>query len=224
MGNSSIREITQEVLFLRNLEEKLGLDPLNPVEPRYEPPVEYGIHELGSLDFRVPSLESLRVLPAGYNRKLFTLGPVYVLAGVEFDILHQIACEINMVFPVITFRTPAPLFKDIREWNDLVESIEDGGDPANPGEYWDILYKNVLSVSLINRKTKAYWEIVAQPVKYLPRHSSTPLDMLVFLPSGTDGHYRTAYDVQSGLIYFTKFPPLGTVVQRGKKILDADLV
>jgi len=206
-----VREVTQEE-FDRKLKE-----PLPPIEIRNEPPDEPGMHTLGRFTDCSPGdrdkIINADLLDYSRDFKLFYLGAVYVITGISFDIVQQIEDEINVPLNSRILRSEDFLFTGVPGWGNVVQAIA--------ATEYNILHKNILSITTINRGAGEYWEVLSTPVKLMIGNNvSEPVEITVFTPTGNKAHYTMAYDTTMGAVGFVRQPPMKDVVERGKVSLS----
>ena len=77
---------------------------------------------------RKPS--KLSLLEAAKNFHLFTLGPVYVGAKIDVDILGVFQEQEGLEFEVISMHLPFAAFKNLNEWDFIIQGIEKKRTPT----------------------------------------------------------------------------------------------
>lgn len=201
--------------LFKSLETKYELEHVEPIGGQFDRYADVGMHSLGEMQEHPIQLDSqycknLESLGADYH--LFTLAPVYVLVGVGFSIPHQIASEINRTFCCVTLNTGQDIFSGLHEWNNLLEGVTHSD--------WNILMKNVLSICLIDRANKAYWEIAHTPIRIKRPGVNTAVEVSVFVPLGVDELYKIGFSASEQVYHMLRCPPMESVSKRGRAVLD----
>jgi hypothetical protein len=185
------------------------------MDEKWEMPIETGIHIFGQAIGDKPAqdvdnVKDLKALSKDYV--LLTLGPVYVHARIPFSIPLQIATEINREFNWITTQVDLPVFDDMFDWNTYIEGVRK--------DDWKVFKKNVMSVTVTQRKRNVYWEIENYEIPYKITPDAEPILINAFAPSGNMVRYtvRKALNEKKMLDCLIQ-PPNLEVCERAKVIL-----
>ena len=196
--------------IFRQLEDAAGLDSLPGVGNVVEDIGKEGVHEVGKISVvstRKPTKEYNDLNAVSKDYKLFTLGPIYTKAWIDFSIPDRLATEIEYDFDIITFRTNSR-FKGLNEWDSILEGVAKS--------QWDVLYKNVMSLTLVDKVKKVYWETVSQYVSFSLKGEK--ITLVVFMPSGNLCSYGVRYE--NGLFFLRKHPPSEDIIARANAVFS----
>lgn len=132
-------------------------------------PGQVGVQKAMALNITVPS-----------GMILFSLGPVYVYAGVGRDLIAHFQSETEP-FECVNFMFDQPLFLGLNEWNYFLQAM--------PYEIFKVFREYMQGLTLIDSVRKRYFEIrmqycwinVCHMTEFDPSN-----EIAIFLPSGNN--------------------------------------
>jgi|BioPla2DNA2_1021312.scaffolds.fasta_scaffold15359_2 hypothetical protein len=151
----------------------------------------------------------------------YTLGPVYTVARVGFDIVGEYGNHVGFTGPRIVLRLRTPLFDGLGPWNTVIEGI--------PNEHMPSLKRFMATQTGFTVDTGVYWRFEEDTITCLDPLGVDRMDIrgpddtatiVVFVPSGN----RTRYVVDTRSappIRFTTAPPRAAVVVEGRAAAQA---
>lgn len=104
---------------------------------------------------------------------LFTLGPVYVGARLDTDLLRVFAEQENARFESVLSEQPFSMFRNLKEWDFMVQGIERSEDLGNRAA-------TVQQDRMTERFSQFLqgWEFVRQPSRFYARIYSRPVQII----------------------------------------------
>ena len=141
-----------------------------------------------------PQRHRLEVMIKGYH--LFTLGPVYVGAQLDSDLLDVFYQEEQEPFNAVTIEQPFPMFKNLNEWDFMVQGIERTKDL---GDIHAAIVKDrvterfsqfLMNYQFIRRDTGFYARIYSRPVIVNPPGTAYNVPVEVYMLMSNKGTHK----------------------------------
>lgn len=118
--------------------------------------------------------ETATLMELASDFHLFTLGPVYVGANIDTDLLQVFAEQEGLKFDVVLNEQSVPMFKNLNEWDYLIQGIERSPDELDLNKKIKMSTKPRVSElftqflqgwEFVNRETQFYARIYSRPVQ-----------------------------------------------------------
>ena len=151
---------------------------------------------------------------------LFTLGPVYIGAKLDVNLLDTFAKEEEFKFEAVTIEQPYQMFKNLNEWDYMIQGIERTEDEeGRENSAARNLQQWIQNQEFVRQETRFYAKVYSRPVIILPRGHARGVSVEVFLLASNKG----TQEVHGANPYEITVDPLriATHIERdAEKVLD----
>lgn len=119
---------------------------------------------------------------------LFTLGPVYTGAQLDVNLLEVFAEQEGFKFEAVTAVQPFQMFKNLNEWDFLVQGIERTKDEADQENSAARNFAQFMQGwDFVRRPTRFYAKVYSRPVQIVPPGVLRGTPVEVFLLASNKG-------------------------------------
>lgn len=137
---------------------------------------------------------SLRELAERFH--LFTLGPVYVGAGLDTDLMAVFAEQEDIKFDAVTIEQPFPMFKNLNEWDYMLQGIARTDDLGNvkvdaqKDRVTEKFSQFLQGYEFVRKETGFYARVYSRPIVVIPPGERRGVSVEVFMLMSNKGTHR----------------------------------
>lgn len=132
--------------------------------------------------------ESTSIVEIHRHFHLFTLGPVYVGARLDSNMLEVFAKQEEFKFKAVTVERPFRMFQNLNEWDFMIQGIERTKDEKGNENYAARNFAQFMQGwDFVNRDTRFYSKVYSRPAQVIPKGQVRGVPVEVFMLTSNKG-------------------------------------